>query len=258
MAAPRRLIVGVVGGSSPPDGLVGSARPTKDKKDAKDEIAKAWDRVTEQARELGRAIAKHKRGTVLLTGGYPRKGSDKVHQNAMWGAVSNKGLAVGILPESAAKRHGVSTNGGSGSPLLINSGLTAHERNFINGTTPDALIALAGGPGTLSEVLIAQRIGLRPVVFLNSFDILVGQDRKKLADILREALGVAGRAKEADTLAKQDPSGEHQCRDVGEALEAALDLLSESPAEETGYPKGLPVSKDEFEKRFRELVAAEK
>ncbi len=55
--------------------------------------------------------------------------------------------------------------------LLVWTRLTRDQRNYLTGRLPDALIALTGGAGTLSEIGLARQAG-RPVVFLDSFDDL--------------------------------------------------------------------------------------
>ena len=53
-------------------------------------------------------------------------------------------------------------------PLSGPRGLEALSRNHINVLTCDVLVALAGGEGTLSELLLAVRYGRPVVAFLDS------------------------------------------------------------------------------------------
>jgi uncharacterized protein (TIGR00725 family) len=108
------------------------------------------------AREVGRLIAQ--RGAVLLCGG-----GDGVMAAAAEGAKSAGGLTIGILPALNAEE----------SPpnpfidLALFTGLR-DARNWINVCACDALIAIAGGYGTLSEIALALKVG-KPIVLLRSW-----------------------------------------------------------------------------------------
>jgi len=152
-----RVIVGVVGGHSQPT----------------------------LAEHIGKEIAD--KDQILLTGGRPGAGGAEAKDRAMDGAVnfaSNKAgkvaRIISVLPENpptgrdvlwsleiSAQRRAVS----------IHTRLSSHQRDFINGVTPDVLITLRGGPGTLAEIVFAAFTGV-PVVFVDSFDQL----RAKLDD----------------------------------------------------------------------------
>jgi uncharacterized protein (TIGR00725 family) len=108
------------------------------------------------ARAVGRAIAE--RGAVLLTGG--RTG---VMEAASQGAREGGGLTVGVLPGAGAAE----------SPpnpyveLALFTGL-GEGRNWVNVCASDALIAIGGGFGTLSEIALALK-ARKPIVLLGSW-----------------------------------------------------------------------------------------
>ena len=124
----RRPIVGVMGGGE------------------------ASSRTETLACDLGAAIAKN--GWVLLNGG---RASGVMDASAK-GASEAGGLVVGVLP----------TRGTEGmSPHVhvpICTGL-GDARNVVNVLSSDAVVALPGGAGTLSEVSLALKNG-RSVVLL--------------------------------------------------------------------------------------------
>lgn len=101
---------------------------------------------------LGRLIAE--RGWVLLTGG----SAGGVMDAASQGAHEAGGLVLGVLK---------GRDGSEGSTFLdiaIKTGM-GDARNVINVLTSDVVIALPGGPGTVSEVALGLKSG-RTVVAL--------------------------------------------------------------------------------------------
>lgn len=114
-------------------------------------------RTMEDARALGEAIARH--GWVLLTGGGPG-----VMRAACEGAFRAGGLVIGILPND--KRHPLEKYPNEFVDIPIYTGMY-DARNVINAKTPDVLVAMKGGPGTLSEMAIALRSGT-PVIGFNA------------------------------------------------------------------------------------------
>jgi uncharacterized protein (TIGR00725 family) len=110
----------------------------------------------EKAREIGRLVAE--RGGTVVCGG--RSG---VMEAASRGAAEAGGTAIGILPdedrESANEylTHSVATG-------------TGHARNLAVVCSGDAVIAVGGEYGTLSEIGLALKVG-RPVVALESWDL---------------------------------------------------------------------------------------
>jgi uncharacterized protein (TIGR00725 family) len=133
----RKPIVGVVGGGA-------ADEPTR-----------------ELAREAGRLLAAG--GALLLCGG--RGG---VMEAAAQGAREGGGRTIGVLPyapgEGEANRF---------VDCALFTGL-GDGRNWVNACISDVLIALPGGPGTLSEIALAWKIGV-PVVLLDAWGFLAGQ-----------------------------------------------------------------------------------
>lgn len=110
-------------------GVMGSGRSLAEK-----------DRRT--AYDLGARIASE--GWVLLTGGR----AAGVMDAASHGAREAGGLVVGILPDTgpaAASQH---------VDIAIRTGM-GDARNVVNVLSSDVVIALPGGPGTISEVALA-------------------------------------------------------------------------------------------------------
>ena len=108
--------------------------------------------VYQMAEELGRAIAS--RGAVLITGG--RGG---VMEAVCKGAKEKQGLTVGILP-------GCNKDANPYVDIIIVTGM-GDGRNIINIKSADAIIAINGGAGTLSEIALALKtdrkvIAIRP------------------------------------------------------------------------------------------------
>jgi uncharacterized protein (TIGR00725 family) len=111
--------------------------------------------VREQAQELGRLLAK--RGHILICGGL-----GGVMEAAARGAKEAGGLVVGVLPGEKMEANpyvGIAIATGMG-----------HARNVIIVKSADAVIALPGEHGTLSEVALALKIK-RPVISLHSWEI---------------------------------------------------------------------------------------
>ena len=114
------------------------------------------DRVAARAEAVGREIAR--RGAALVCGG--RGG---VMEAACRGARAEGGITIGILP---------GTDKGEANPyvdLAIVTGL-GEARNAIVVRTADAVIAVNGGYGTLSEIGLALKMG-RPVVGLDTWEL---------------------------------------------------------------------------------------
>lgn len=112
------------------------------------------------AREVGRLIAQ--RGAVLLCGG--RGG---VMEAAAEGARAAGGLTIGVLPGADARE----TAPNRFIDVALFTGL-GEARNWINVCASDAVIAVGGGFGTLSEIALALK-ARRPLVLLGSwrFDV---------------------------------------------------------------------------------------
>jgi len=110
--------------------------------------------VYEQARHVGRLLGQA--GVVLLCGGL-----GGVMEGACRGAVEAGGTTVGILPgndPAAANPH---------VELPIATGI-GQARNAVLVLSAQAVIAIAGEAGTLSEIALALKTG-RPVVGLGTW-----------------------------------------------------------------------------------------
>lgn len=110
----------------------------------------------ELAAAVGRAVAS--RGALVLCGG--RSG---VMEGVARGAREAGGRSIGILPALE----------GSANPFIdcaIHTGL-GDARNYVNVRTSDAVIALAGEAGTLSEIALALKCGV-PLVYLRAWEFL--------------------------------------------------------------------------------------
>ncbi len=115
-----------------------------------------------RAEGVGRGVAE--RGAVLLTGG--RRG---VMEAASRGCHEAGGLSIGVL-------QGESREDATPNPFVdiaLRTGL-ADARNWINICSADALIAISGGWGTLSEIALAMKAG-KPVVRLRSWEVRADQ-----------------------------------------------------------------------------------
>ena len=108
------------------------------------------------ARSVGRGVAE--RGGVLLCGG--RGG---VMEAAADGARAAGGLTIGILPGTSAKESPPNPH----IELAIFTGL-GEGRNWVNVCASDAIVAIGGGFGTLSEIALGLK-AQKPVVLLGSW-----------------------------------------------------------------------------------------
>jgi uncharacterized protein (TIGR00725 family) len=114
---------------------------------------------TTLAREVGRGLAQG--GAVLVCGGL-----GGVMEAACAGASEAGGLTVGILPgtdRAAASRHVA---------VAIPTGM-GELRNGLVVRAADALIAVGGAYGTLSEIALALKAG-RPVIGLGTWELARG------------------------------------------------------------------------------------
>ena len=108
------------------------------------------------AEEVGRLLAR--RGAVVVCGGL-----GGVMEAACRGAQREGGVAVGILPgldRGAANPH---------ASVAIATGL-GEARNALVVRAADALIAVGGAYGTLSEIALALKAG-KPVIGLGTWEI---------------------------------------------------------------------------------------
>ena len=141
--------------------------------------------VAAKAEEVGRLLANA--GAVLVCGGL-----GGVMEAACHGAVEQGGTTIGLLP---------GTSRGGGNPYLTVSIPTGmgEMRNALVVRSSDAVIAVAGEFGTLSEIAFALKTGV-PVVGLETWELakrgqrvdafLVAQSPE---EAVREALRLAAR-----------------------------------------------------------------
>ena len=112
--------------------------------------------LLKEAEEVGKLIAR--KGAVLVCGGL-----GGVMEAASRGAKSGGGLTIGILPQD----HKRDVNEYIDVPIVTGLGI---GRNVIIARTADALIAVGGEYGTLSEIAFALQMG-KPVVGIRTWDI---------------------------------------------------------------------------------------
>lgn len=149
------IFIGVIGGSEVPENIV------------------------LQAEEVGREIAR--RGGVVVCGGM-----GGVMEAACRGATSEGGLTVGILPGDDRK----SANPCVRIPIVTGIG---YARNVAVVKTSQAVIAIDGSYGTLSEIAYALQSGI-PVIGLNTWSVsLNGKPDAAIlqAETPREAVDMA-------------------------------------------------------------------
>jgi uncharacterized protein (TIGR00725 family) len=113
-------------------------------------------RVLEWAEEIGQLLARA--GATVVTGGL-----GGVMRAASRGAVSAGGMTIGILPGADPREANEYVR------LAIPTGLGV-MRNLVVVTAADAVVAVGGRHGTLSEIGLALRMG-RHVVALSSWRV---------------------------------------------------------------------------------------
>jgi uncharacterized protein (TIGR00725 family) len=112
--------------------------------------------IYEIAQEVGGEIAQN--GFSLVCGGL-----GGVMEAACRGAREAGGVTIGILPTA---------NKGDANPycdIVIPTGL-GHARNILVVHASDALVAVDGEAGTLSEIAIALKVG-KPIVGIKTWDL---------------------------------------------------------------------------------------
>jgi uncharacterized protein (TIGR00725 family) len=112
--------------------------------------------IYEIAREVGREIAKS--GFALVCGGL-----GGVMEAACRGAKETGGITIGLLPTSNKR------DANPFCDLVIPTGI-GHARNILIVHASDALVAVDGEDGTLSEIAIALKIG-KPIVGIKSWGL---------------------------------------------------------------------------------------
>ena len=109
------------------------------------------------AREVGYCIAQ--KGAILICGG--RGG---VMEASARGAREGGGITVGILPGDSASE----ANPYIDIPVVTGLG---NARNAINVLTSQAIIAIHGSYGTLSEIALALKCGT-PIIGLSTWELI--------------------------------------------------------------------------------------
>ncbi|MBU0755203.1 MAG: TIGR00725 family protein [Planctomycetes bacterium] len=146
----RRVIIGVMGGADP----------------------NMPEPVLRQAETAGRLVAES--GAVLLCGG--RTGVMEAAAKGAKSVVGGETLAIlpGSDPDGANRYIDLAVATGMG-----------NGRNIINVLSSDAVIALPGGEGTLSEIALALKCGI-PTISLSGWDLEAARihDPKNLQDRL--------------------------------------------------------------------------
>ncbi|HOX34135.1 MAG TPA: TIGR00725 family protein [Methanoregulaceae archaeon] len=112
------------------------------------------DEEREAAYTIGKILAQN--NAVLICGGL-----GGVMEAACKGAQEHGGTTVGILPDTG--------NGNAFLDLVIRTGM-GHARNVIVVQSAEAVIAVGGKQGTLSEIAHALKTG-RPVFSFRSWEI---------------------------------------------------------------------------------------
>jgi uncharacterized protein (TIGR00725 family) len=133
---------------------------------------------SDAAEAVGRALAQA--GAVVVTGGL-----GGVMEAACRGARDAGGLTVGILPgrDRSAANAAVT--------VALATGL-GELRNGLVIRSADAVVAVGGAYGTLSEVALALKTGV-PVVGLNTWEIEGIEPAEAPAEAVERALELAGR-----------------------------------------------------------------
>lgn len=117
---------------------------------------KADSTLKKEAEKVGRLVAKN--GGVLVCGGL-----HGIMEAASKGAKGAGGLTIGILPQD----HNKDANPYIDVPVVTGMGI---GRNVIIARTADAVIAIGGAYGTLSEIAFSLQLE-KPVVGIRSWDI---------------------------------------------------------------------------------------
>jgi uncharacterized protein (TIGR00725 family) len=142
--------------------------------------------LVDQAFEAGRLLASH--GWVVVTGGL-----GGVMAAAASGVASVAGTAVALLPgneRSAASK---------GHTIVLPTGM-GEMRNTLLVRSVDAVLAIGGSWGTLSEIALAARIGI-PVFAVDSWD-LPGPQVQACSSVSAAVDAIAVRMRQLDSAAR--------------------------------------------------------
>ena len=131
------------------------------------------------AEEVGRELAKN--GVVLVCGGL-----GGVMEAACRGACLEGGLTIGILPGNEAK----SANRYVQIPIVTGMG---YARNAVLVKSAQAVIAVGGGYGTLSEIAYALDFKI-PVIGLSTWSFSRNNQKDKLIIRVRNAKSAVNKA----------------------------------------------------------------
>lgn len=118
--------------------------------------SQASDEEFSAAQEVGAEIAR--RGGIIVCGGL-----GGVMEAACRGAKSEHGLTVGIIPGFSRYEANPYID------IPIVTGMS-HARNIIVVRTSNAIIAIGGRYGTLSEIAFALKLGI-PIVGIKTWDV---------------------------------------------------------------------------------------
>ena len=142
--------------------------------------SKCSEKDYQVAYEVGKGIAKA--GAVLICGGL-----GGIMEGACKGAKENGGVTVGILPGSSKN---------DANPHLTISIVTSlsHARNNLIVRSSDALIAIKGEYGTLSEIAIALKIEKK----------VIGIDTWKISEEIIKAIDAQDAVKKALSVIKKN------------------------------------------------------
>ena len=111
------------------------------------------------AEEIGKLIAQ--KGAILVTGGL-----GGVMEAASKGAIEAGGTTVGILPGFSREDANKYVS------IPITTGLS-HARNIVIARSADAVIAVSGEYGTLSEIAVSLKLG-KPVIGIKTWENIEG------------------------------------------------------------------------------------
>lgn len=129
--------------------------------------------------EVGRRVAE--RGGIVVCGGL-----GGVMEAAAKGATEADGVAIGLLPDEDRRR----ANGYLSYTVATGLG---QARNLAVVCSADAVVAVGGGYGTLSEIGLARKVG-RPVVALQSWEldghVVVASSSEEAVEAAFGAIGV--------------------------------------------------------------------
>ena len=233
----------------------------------------------ELAKLIGQRLVEQE--AIVLTGGEGNTLERKEAKDlALVGAIeyANKSdtiaRLVGVLPcyDSLRWRRDRRTNVQA---LFIETMLSSYQRDLINGVTPDVIIALRGGRGTLAEIAFAKLAGV-PVILADS-DVFLKAKLVEHAERLKKRIIPEVREK-YDSFNGEDIDGATIVKELEQGLNDATNLVRRRQlsggaevqaaetvelallrAREAGTPSmrrfpGVPGSPDSFERFYAELA----